>query len=72
MLTVVLIVFAFVFACIAAVVREPVEPHRTRLIAAALAFYFAASIFGSESVRKAFGQQTPMAPEVQKAFWTGQ
>lgn len=51
MLSLILLVFAFVLAFIAAFFSAPVEPHRTRLIAASLAFFFAAAIFGNEKVR---------------------
>ncbi len=47
MLQLILLVFAFVIAFIAAFFREPLEPHRGRLIAAALAFFFASCIFGN-------------------------
>lgn len=47
MLSLILIVFAFVLATIAALFVAPVEPHRTRLIAAALAFFFLAEILGN-------------------------
>lgn len=43
----ILIVFAFVLAAIAAIWREPVEPHRLRLVAAALAAYFLSLILGA-------------------------
>jgi hypothetical protein len=45
----ILIVFAFVLAAIAAIWREPLEPHRLRLVAGALAFYFASMIWAGLS-----------------------
>lgn len=54
MLSLILLVFAFVLAFIAAFFTAPVEPHRTRLIAAALAFYFAACIFGNQVISGLF------------------
>ncbi len=53
MLSLILLVFAFVLAAIAALNVAP-EPHRTRLIATALAFYFAACIFGNQVVEGLF------------------
>jgi len=40
-LSLIFVVFALVLAVIAAIFTTPVEPHRLRLVAAALAFYFA-------------------------------
>jgi hypothetical protein len=53
----ILLVFAFVLAFIAAFFSAPIEPHRTRLIAASLAFFFAAAIFGNERVSKVIGSR---------------
>lgn len=52
MLSLILLVFAFVLACIGA--WGIAEPHRTRLIAAALAFYFLACIFGNQVITGLF------------------
>lgn len=57
MLTLILLVFAFALSCIAAFIGTggtPV-PHYPRLVAAALAFYFAACIFGDKIVSSHFG-----------------
>lgn len=55
MISLILLVFAFVFAAIAAIWTQPPEPQRGRLIAAALACFFLAAIFGNEVVSKRVG-----------------
>lgn len=71
MISLILLVFAFVLAFIAAFFREPVEPHRARLIAAALAFFFLACILGHKvfADKVGLGQKLP-TPEwlVAKGF----
>lgn len=53
MLSLILLVFAFVLSCIGAFwATEP--PNRVRLIAGALAFFFAACIFGNQVVSGLF------------------
>lgn len=44
------VVFAFVLASIAAFWGPPVEPHRLRLVAASLAFYFISILLAGISV----------------------
>lgn len=58
MISLILLVFAFVFAAIAAIWNSPPEPQRGRLIAAALACFFLAGIFGNEVVSKRVGSLT--------------
>lgn len=48
-MSLILLVFAFVIAAIAAFFTS-LEPHRLRLVAAALAFWFLALIVGSDKV----------------------
>lgn len=55
MFSLILLVFAFVLAFISAFFREPIEPHRTRLIAGSLAFYFLACIFESHALTGLMG-----------------
>lgn len=52
MFTLILLVFAFVLACIAAWNAPEPAPHFPRLIAAALAFYFLACILDTTLVSK--------------------
>lgn len=51
----ILLVFAFVVAFIAAVFNS-LEPHRTRLIACALSFFFLACIFGNSAITSFFSR----------------
>ena len=49
-LSLIFVVFAFVLAAIAAIFATPIEPHRLRIVAAALAFYFASILFTGVSL----------------------
>lgn len=60
MISLILLVFAFVLAFIAAFFREPIEPHRARLIAASLAFFFLACIFGHKVISDKISQTKPV------------
>lgn len=59
MISLIFLVFAFVFACIAAVnyppATAPASPNYSRLLAVALAFYFAACIFGNQVIESHLG-----------------
>ncbi len=55
MFSLILLVFAFVLAFIAAFFTAPVEPHRARLIAASLAFFFLACVLGDKLIAARIG-----------------
>lgn len=55
MFSLILLVFAFVLACIATGWAGAPEPHRGRLIAAALAFFFLACILGDKLISARIG-----------------
>lgn len=50
MFTLILLVFAFVLACIAAFLAPQPAPHYPRLVALALAFFFLACILDTQFV----------------------
>jgi hypothetical protein len=54
-ISLILLVFSFVIATIAAVWTAAPEPNRQRLIAASLAFFFLACILGNQVISKHFG-----------------
>ena len=49
-LSLIFVVFALVLASIAAFFTAPVEPHRLRLVAGSLAFYFASILVAGVSL----------------------
>lgn len=55
MFTLILLVFAFVLACIAAFLAPGPEPHYPRLVALALAFFFLAFILGDKLISARIG-----------------
>lgn len=55
MFSLILLVFAFVLSCLAASPYGEPDPRRSRLIAAALAFFFLALILGDKLISARIG-----------------
>lgn len=56
MTTLILLVFAFVLACLAAWQAPQPEPYYPRLLAAALAFYFLACVLNNTIIAQHFAK----------------